>query len=275
MKLDWITDPHLDHLPDEKDLIKFVQRLHDRDSDGLMITGDIAESPTIYEFLGLLSGSYQRPIYFVLGNHDYYKGWMGETKQKVREVCKAVPDGILNWMTEAGPLHLEGDTWIVGHDGWYDGQAGHGVQSKLGMTDALPTHGVFDLCEAAQLGKLNLFLLIKKLGMLGAAIVDQQLHFAIDKGAKRIFILTHVPPFWEASQFRGKPTSAAFAPFYINKSMGDMLEVFSEQHPEVQLEVFAGHTHGGVEVEVLHNVLVRVGSARYGSLPIFQAQVEV
>lgn len=58
MKLDWITDSHLDHLRSEEDLIEFVKELHDRGSDALLITGDIAESATLYDFLGIMSGAY-------------------------------------------------------------------------------------------------------------------------------------------------------------------------------------------------------------------------
>ena len=272
MKLDWVTDPHLDHLPTERELIEFVKLLHNRDSDGLLITGDIAESPTIYEFLGIISGAYQRPVFFVLGNHDYYRAWMAETRERVRAVCEACPPGILNWLTESEPLHLKDDVWIAGHDGWYDGLCGLGMQSQAALTDFVQA-GVFDLADAARRGKLNLFLALKKLGSQAARAVEEQLHSAVEQGGRRILVLTHFPPFWETSFFRGRRTSANYAPFYVNKSMGDVLEAFAEEHPNVKLEVFAGHTHGKCEVPIRDNLIVRVGSARYSHLPQFQEQV--
>ena len=57
MKVDWITDPHLDHLRGQEMLLDFVKKLHARDSDVLLITGDIAESGTIYDFMGIVSGA--------------------------------------------------------------------------------------------------------------------------------------------------------------------------------------------------------------------------
>lgn len=275
MKLDWITDPHLDHLEGSDELIKFVDRLHNRDSDGLMITGDIAESPTLYEFLGILSGAYQRPIYFVLGNHDYYKAWMAETHVRARAVCEACPPGILNWLSDLGPLHLEDDTWICGHDGWYDGQEGLGPQSNLALTDFMYQWGVFDLADARSLGKLNLFLRIKQLAKMSAQSVKLKLEEVLHQGGRRVIVVTHVPPFIEASLFRGRPSSPASAPFYVNKTMGDMLYEFASRHPNLEIEVFAGHTHGKCRVEVLHNLVVRVGSARYGQQPQFQVPIEV
>lgn len=275
MKLDWITDPHLDHLKSSNELITFVNLLHGRTSDGLLITGDIAESPTIYEFLGLLSGAYQRPIYFVLGNHDYYKAWMDETRTRVRAVCKACPTGILNWLTESKPLHLCAGTWLVGHDGWYDGQAGIGSKSPISMTDFMYQHGIFDLADARGLGINPLFQELWELGMESALQLETKIKKVLHKGATRVLVLTHVPPFHEASYFRGKPSSPETAPFYVNKSLGDRLKEIASSHAEVKFEVFCGHTHGKHEVQILHNLRVRSGSARYGSLPQFQEPILV
>ena len=275
MKLDWITDPHLDHLKSEKELIAFVNLLHKRDSDGLMVTGDIAESPTIYEYLGIMSGAYQRPIYFVLGNHDHYKGWIADTHAKVQAVCKAVPRGILNWLTKSQPLHLRDKTWIVGHDGWYDGREGKGMATSTSLTDFLYQHGVFDLADARGLGKLNLFNKLRQLGDLSAQVLKMKLEEVLHQGAARVLVLTHVPPFLEASYFRGQPSKPDFAPFYVNKAMGDMLLQIASSHPDTIIEVFCGHTHGKREVDVLHNLKIRSGSARYGFLPQFQTSLEV
>jgi len=275
MVLDWITDPHLDHLRGENELIAFINLLHERKSDGLMITGDIAESSTIYEFLGLLSGAYQRPIYFVLGNHDHYNAYMGETHARVREVCQQVPNGILNWMTDLEPLHLHDGTWILGHDGWYDGQEGLGIQSRCSLTDFMEGWGVQDLVDAAKMGKETLFKRIRQLGELSAEMIKDKLQLAIEQGAKRILIITHVPPFREASFFRGRPSNEGTLPFYVNKALGDALLHFAISNSGVQVEVFCGHTHGGVEVELLHNLVVRTRSARYGMLPQFQEPLHV
>ena len=157
MKLDWITDPHLDHLGNKDTIISFAKNLHKRDSDALIITGDIAESKTIYDFLGILSGAYQRPIYFVLGNHDYYGDFISTTKQKVRKVCKEVPQGILNWATESGIMWITDDTVLIGHDGFYDGLCGLSRGTNLGMVDFQMRRGIYDLASKLILGSRHLF----------------------------------------------------------------------------------------------------------------------
>ena len=274
MRLDWITDPHLDHLRGEGALLKFVQHLHDRDSDALIITGDIAESRDIDEFLGLISGAYQRPVYFVLGNHDYYGAWMGETHARVRNVCKAVPDGILNWMPDVGVKMLSPTTALVGHGGMYDGQEG-APGLEMALTDFFMPHGILDMCRELEYGTRHLFEFLLKLGQRCGAHVRQQVDLAVRQGAERVLILTHVPPFLEASYFRGRPSVPTSAPFYVNRSLGDTLLELSSRHPNVQLEVFAGHTHGARTYQAAGNLVVRVGAARYGRLPRWQQNVMV
>jgi len=274
MTLDWITDPHLDHLPSSDELIKFVQQLNSRNSDGLLLTGDIAESNTLYDYLGILSGAYQRPIYFVLGNHDYYGNWMKETHAHVRAVCGATPAGILNWMPNVGVVMLSPRTALVGHGGMYDGQAGK-PGLEMAMTDFFMPGGNFDMIRALELGSRHLFKLLLKLGHECGEHIKKTVREAARQGARRILVLTHVPPFLEASYFRGSPSEPTHAPFYVNKGLGDALLELSSELPKVRLEVFAGHTHGPRTYHAAQNLVVRVGSARYGRQPTWQEPVIV
>ena len=274
MKLDWITDPHLDHLKDTSQLIKFANTLNNRDSDGLIITGDIGESHNVCDLLGIMSGAYQRPIYFVLGNHDYYGDWMAVTRAKVQDTCASVPNGILNWMPLAGPIALTQDTSIVGHGGFYDGRSGLGPRTNTMMTD-FGERGIFDLAEAAAYGRDSLFGALFQLGQSSADFLEQQIYAAIETQARRILILTHVPPFKEASYFRGFPSKPQFAPFYVNQSMGEMLLRVAAEYPNIMFEVYAGHTHGDHHYEATKNLTVSVGSAWYTRQPTFQIPIEI
>lgn len=274
MQLDWITDPHLDHLKNPRDLIKFMDLLHNRSSEALLITGDLAESDSIYDFLGLLIGAYQRPIYFVLGNHDYYGNEIAETKQAVRGVCRDVPEGLLNWLTEAEPIWLNETTVLIGHDGFYDGQCGLGSQTDLGMRD-FTAHGIPDLARALALGTPSLFKAILSLAVEATAWLEAQLVRVLQSNPQRVLLATHVPPFHEASYFRGKPSDARSAPYYVNKILGDMLRIFTANHPQVTFEVYAGHTHSKRCVPITSNLNVYVGTARYTTLPQFQLPIQL
>lgn len=273
-QLDWITDPHLDHLKGESMLLDFVKKLSARESDGLLITGDIAESRTIYDFLGILSGCYRRPIYFVLGNHDHYGAWMADTHARVRSVCKAVPPGILNWMTDVGVVMLDDSTAVIGHEGWYDGQEGEAGLS-FSLSEFYLPNGILDLVQAFGHGSHALFDKLRELGTASAEHIRKMVVNARNRGARRILILTHVPPFLEASYFRGKPSETRAAPFYVNKVLGEALLELADRYPRLSLEVYAGHTHGKREYQPRKNLVVRVGNARYGRLPTFQTPVTV
>jgi predicted MPP superfamily phosphohydrolase len=72
MKLAWATDIHLGHAS-ESVRRKFYQSVKEQ-ADALVVTGDIAESHILGSALTALATLTERPIYFVLGNHDYYRG---------------------------------------------------------------------------------------------------------------------------------------------------------------------------------------------------------
>lgn len=273
-RLDWITDPHMDHFRDQEMLLSFVKKLHARNSDGLFITGDIAGSKTIYDFLGLISGAYQRPVYFVLGNHDFHGGWMEDTHKTVRAVCAAVPEGVLNWLTECEPIMLDRKTAVIGHDGFYDGQKGQ-AGLTFNMPDFYAPGGIHDLCHAFGMGTRHLFDILRELGAHSVAHIHDRVIKAYKTGARRILILTHVPPFPEASYYKGRPSEPAAMPFFVNQALGEALLELAEEFPKAKFEVYAGHTHGKREYHACPNLVVRVGNARYGRLPTFQPQIEI
>lgn len=71
MKFLWITDIHLNFVSLDKRK-QFYQGL--KDGDAIVISGDIAEAPSIAKILSEVADHVGKPIYFVLGNHDYYHG---------------------------------------------------------------------------------------------------------------------------------------------------------------------------------------------------------
>ncbi len=61
-------------IPHSKETIVFVKVLASQKLDGLFLTGDISTASQIEAHLQLFEDLYQSPVYFVLGNHDYYGG---------------------------------------------------------------------------------------------------------------------------------------------------------------------------------------------------------
>jgi predicted MPP superfamily phosphohydrolase len=69
MKLIWLTDIHLNFLTLENRM-EFYQKVIAASGDKILISGDIAEAPSVSEILKEMAKTIQKPIYFVLGNHE-------------------------------------------------------------------------------------------------------------------------------------------------------------------------------------------------------------
>src|SRR5271157_3154922 len=88
--LAWVTDLHLDFL-EPRQVDAFLSSLARLEVDALLIGGDISEAPDVHLMLNQLDNCFQRPIYFVLGNHDFYRGSIVGVRAKVTALCEACP----------------------------------------------------------------------------------------------------------------------------------------------------------------------------------------
>jgi predicted MPP superfamily phosphohydrolase len=118
MRLAWATDIHLDHAS-ESARCKFCQSVKEQ-ADALVVTGDIAESRILGSALTALAALTERPVYFVLGNHDFYRGSIADTRRQVAYVVGDT-EGLV-YLSESGVLELTPNTALIGHDGWADGK---------------------------------------------------------------------------------------------------------------------------------------------------------
>ena len=73
MRAAWTTDIHLNFLKEKRRKV-FFREISAQNPDMVFITGDIAEAPTLSFHLQEMAECIQKPLYFVLGNHDYYYG---------------------------------------------------------------------------------------------------------------------------------------------------------------------------------------------------------
>lgn len=88
MNLAWLTDVHLNFL-DANERKKFYQEIINTSSDGVLLSGDIAEAPSIKNILQELSNFIKKPIYFILGNHDYYRGQINEVRCEMTRLTES------------------------------------------------------------------------------------------------------------------------------------------------------------------------------------------
>ena len=73
MKAAWLTDIHLNFL-DNDQIDGFLQMLSKESVDCFFMSGDIGEADTIIDYLKRVESILSRPFYFVMGNHDFYRG---------------------------------------------------------------------------------------------------------------------------------------------------------------------------------------------------------
>src|SRR5580693_8904633 len=111
MKLICLTDIHLNFLSPECRM-EFYQKIIVASGDIILISGDIAEGPSVSEILKEMAETIQKPIYFVLGNHDYYHGQISLLRQEMCELTKN--ETLLHWLPESGVHNLGSQTILLG-----------------------------------------------------------------------------------------------------------------------------------------------------------------
>ena len=257
MKFAWLTDIHLNFL-DEKQRVNFYQEIVSTNSDAILITGDIAEAPTIAPIMKEMSNAIQKPIYFVLGNHDYYHATVNSVRTEMVRLTKT--NSLLYWLPAWGSQRLDQDTILLGQDGWADGRLGDYFNSRLTLNDSKM---IIDLLHQAIIGKNKLLDKMQQLADYDAKQLENDLKKSLQQHPKKIIVLTHIPPFKEVCIHKGKICDDDYLPYFSSKATGDVLMHNAKENPTIKFLVLAGHTHSESIYKVLPNLTVKVGKAEY------------
>lgn len=266
MKLAWLTDIHLNFLRDAA-LDAFLVMLADTEADAFVITGDIGEADDVARHLNAIDTAARRPVYFVLGNHDFYRGSIAMVRETVQQLCAVCPD--LHWLPDAGVVPLSAEACLIGHDGWGDGRLGDyfGTDVLLNDFGLIGEFGGFEEAKDERLARML------ALGDEAAAHLRSVLPDALSR-FRHVIVATHVPPFRESCWHEGQVSNDDWLPFFTCKAVGDVLAEAMTAAAERRMTVLCGHTHCGGEVAVLPNLRVLTGGARYGN-PAVQRVLEV
>ncbi len=254
MRYAWLTDIHLEFLRD-KNALCFVEELAVQEFDGLFLTGDISTAKRLEFHLRLFEDIYQAPVYFVLGNHDYYGGTIESVRRMIKELCNR--SKWLHWLPVSGVVKMSSITCLIGHDGWADGRFGDYGGSRVLLNDYVQ---IQNFVKAGELGRLAL---LHSFGDQAAAYFADILPEAL-KHYQHVIVLTHVPPFKESCWHEGENSADDWLPHFSCKAVGDVLQKFMSIHPDHQMTVLCGHTHSSGQVTILPNLLVKTGGAEYG-----------
>lgn len=250
----WLTDLHLNFVPRDE-VVQLLLRVAWEHPDAVLIGGDIAESSDVCDFLKQMARAWQCPIYFVLGNHDYYFSSIAEVRERVEQLC--AEEANLHFLTHEPMAQLAPDIGLIGHDGWADGRYGDFIRSYVMM------HDFRLIADLAGLDKLERWKKLQQLGDEAAAAIRDRLLAALAK-YDQVYLLTHVPPLLEACWHEGKISDDQWSPHFTCKAMGDVIMEVMRDHRKQQLTVLCGHTHGSGIAEPLENLVIHTGGAEYG-----------
>lgn len=259
MKLAWLTDIHLNFI-DDVARQKFYQEIVSTGCDGVLISGDIAEAPCLIDILNNMAEYIDKPIYFVLGNHDYYRGQIQEVHDAMTGLTKN--NDKLFWLPVSGMQKLDNNTFLIGQDGWADGRLGDYQNSRVVLNDS---RMIADLFQEKILGKYQLLEKMQQLADADAMKLQNDLKQVVSQTPKKIIILTHVPPFKEACLHEGKISGDDWLPYFSSKIIGDVLLTTAKQNPKIEFLVLCGHTHNEACYQPLVNLTILVGRSDYGS----------
>src|SRR5579883_2222911 len=180
MKLTWLTDIHLNFLEKNK-REEFYQKIISVEPDAVLITGDIAEAPSIEDMMKEMVSYLHKPIYFVLGNHDYYFGEVAEVREAMITLTQT--NNKLYWLPASGVQQLTNEIILLGQDGWADGRLGDYENSRVSLNDS---RLINDLFQKKLLGRMQLLKKMQELADVDAAKLHDDLIKAVQLNPKKI-----------------------------------------------------------------------------------------
>jgi UDP-2,3-diacylglucosamine pyrophosphatase LpxH len=251
-RLLWLTDLHLEFLS-RRQSAAFLSRLAAQKPDAALIGGDISTATRIVQDLKAIQATLQVPVYFVLGNHDFYHGRIEKVRGQIRALCSEIKN--LHWLEDAGCVRLDDDLALVGHGCWGDGRAGDFWGSNLELNDFYRIEDFKGLHRAERLSLLN------HLGEEAADYLGRFCREAADC-CQRVFVLTHATPFWETCLHEGRPAPEGL-PFFCCQRAGEVLRKVASEFPKVTFTVLSGHTHHHACRQILPNLKSWVLGAVY------------
>jgi len=260
----WLTDLHLEFLSSSK-LQTFCHELAELNTHSLLIGGDTGLAINFTEFLGKIVQAVQCPVYFVLGNHDFYHGAIQEVRSKAAQISQLAP--LLRWLPLQRVVKLTEKTCLIGHGSWADGRLGNGSTSDVELSDYFMIEDLTGLSTQQRFKKLG------DLGNEAAQYFSEVLPEACTQ-FENIILLTHVPPFRDACWHQGEISDDDYLPHFACKAAGDVLKDVMSRNPENQLTVLCGHTHSPGLAKILPNLMVKTGGATYGN-PCIQELIVV
>ncbi len=223
----------------------FYDRVKQEQPDVLLVTGDIGEADSVMRYTDELAAI--APLYFVLGNHDYYRSSIAAVRGQMER-----RGGRAKWLPAIEPVRLGERVVLLGVDGWGDARCG-----DLTSTVQLSDWKVIDDFKRLQGDRKRRIELLQRLGGNEARALRDRLARAPETA--QLLVLTHVPPFPEACVYDDQPSDANWLPWFTCIATGEVLVEYARAHPQTRITVLCGHSHGLGVCQPEPNLEVRTG----------------
>lgn len=254
----WYTDTHLSMVPPWTKYF-FLRSLNNDAPEGIFLTGDISNGKLLELDLTLIANFAKCPVYFVLGNHDYQFSSFDKSHDTVRRLCNKYPN--LHWLTQEAPIQLNEEVCVIGTEGWYDASIGKPEYLKYSFDWML----IKDFRDLPNINaRLEAF---KEKATQSANIIKYKIEEALDMGYKNIYVLTHFPPWQEATRDKGLLLEPYWLPYNTNLRFGKAIEDIMIDKNKRHITVLAGHTHTDCWIHVSRNIECKVNKAKYYGMP--------
>lgn len=254
MKIIHISDTHFTYC-NEKARKHFLQGINNKISQGgeiILLTGDISESPTLTSELFWLSENIKRPLYYILGNHDFYHSnfEIGRQLAKTAQNFSNLKQFIC-YLPSRQYVKLNTDTVLFGFDGLYDcrnykkDEISDFIDGISLQNDFVYNSTLKNICdyEVPIETKLKVFRHYADRETKSLTLKLNNFFQSNYDIINKIIIATHVPPIY----YRNPKIEYQYdlPGFDSNKNLMDLLEIYSEKYRNKQFIVFCGHNHFG------------------------------
>jgi len=189
-----------------------------------------------------------------LGNHDYYGSSFDFVNQQVLDVTKKCRN--LIWVDKQNCFQICNNFAVVGSGSWADCREGDWDNSNVVLND------YSQIVDFKHISKSDIRKKMQEIVSISQKHIEESLSLSFMTN-EHVFLLTHVPPFLEASTYNGKVSDSNWAPHFVCKAMGKTVEKFMG-NCRGDLLVLCGHTHGYSELNRRKNLKVITGDAEYG-----------
>lgn len=254
MRLGWLSDVHL-NFTDDAGRRRFFEEVCAQNADIWLLSGDIGEAPLIISYLREFESEIGLKTLFVLGNHDFYRGSIGQVVANVASLVQSSHQ--LTWLTQSGPQMVRPDLAVVGDDGWGDARLGDPYGTPVELNDFYLIEELIGHTRGVLVSRLN------RLGDKAAG----RLHTKLDDAAAQctnVVVVTHVPPFKEATWHQDAISSPEWLPWFSCDAVGRAIIGCADRYPETSFLVLCGHTHSPGQCFPRSNVVVHTAAAEYG-----------